>query len=57
MIEPLIQMGVEPARAMWSQSEARQGRPAAFEEVGGVVVLLSTPRMSLDNGHNLFIDG
>jgi hypothetical protein len=57
MIEPLIQMGVEPARAMWSQSEARQGRPAAFEEVGDVLVLLSTPRMSLDNGHNLFIDG
>jgi hypothetical protein len=42
---------------MWSQFEARQGRPAAFEEVGDLVVLPSSPRMSLVNGHNLFIDG
>lgn len=38
-------------------SEARQGRSATFEEVGDVVVLLSTPRMSLVNGVNLPIDG
>lgn len=38
-------------------SEARQGRAATFDEVGDVVVLLSTPRMSLVNGVNLPIDG
>ncbi|KJX97712.1 oxidoreductase like protein [Zymoseptoria brevis] len=37
--------------------ERRQGRNATFDEVGDVVVLLSTPRMSLVNGHNLVIDG
>lgn len=37
--------------------EARQGRQATFDEVGDVVVLLSTPRMSLVNGVNLPIDG
>lgn len=37
--------------------EARQGRSATFDEVGDVVVLLSTPRMSLVNGVNLPIDG
>lgn len=36
--------------------EARQGRIATFDEIGDVVVLLSTPRMSLVNGHNLAID-
>jgi len=44
-------------RAMWSAMEARQGRSAQFGEVGDVVVLMSTPRMSLVNGQNLFIDG
>ena len=41
----------------WSTYEERQGRKAQFEEVGDVVVLLSSPRMSLVNGHNLVIDG
>lgn len=38
-------------------AEARQGRAATLNEVGDVVVLLSTPRMSLVNGVNLPIDG
>lgn len=41
----------------WSEYEARQGRKGHPDEVGDVVVLLSTPRMSLVNGHNLVIDG
>lgn len=41
---------------MWDSCLKRQGRKAMLEEVGDVVVLLSTPRMSLVNGHNLFID-
>lgn len=41
----------------WSEYEARQGRRGHPDEVGDVVVLLSTPRMSLVNGHNLVIDG
>ena len=41
----------------WKQYEARQGRVGHPDEVGDVVVLLSTPRMSLVNGHNLVIDG
>ena len=43
--------------AQWEQYEARQGRKAHPDEIGDVVVLLSTPRMSLVNGHNLVIDG
>lgn len=45
------------ALSFWQTFEKRQGREAAFEEIGDVVVLLSTPRMSLVNGHNLVIDG
>ena len=41
----------------WKIFEDRQGRKATFNEIGDVVVLLSTPRMSLVNGHNLVIDG
>ena len=41
----------------WEDYEARQGRKGSPDEVGDVVVLLSTPRMSLVNGHNLVIDG
>ncbi|KAF2163670.1 hypothetical protein M409DRAFT_68276 [Zasmidium cellare ATCC 36951] len=41
---------------LWAVFEARQGRVAKNEEIGDVVVLLSTPRMSLVNGHNLVID-
>jgi len=44
-------------QAMWKAMEARQGRSAQFEEIGDVVVLMSTPRMSLVNGQNLFVDG
>ncbi|KAJ5951522.1 uncharacterized protein N7479_009935 [Penicillium vulpinum] len=41
----------------WKPQEERQGRKASPDEIGDVVVLLSTPRMSLVNGHNLVIDG
>ena len=44
-------------KQMWDGFEKRQGRKARVEEVGDVVVLLSLPRMSLVNGHNLFVDG
>ncbi len=43
--------------SIWKQFEARQGRSAVFEEIGDVVVLVSTPRMSLVNGHNIMVDG
>ena len=50
-------MATKAGEELWAKCEARQGREATgFEEVGDVVVLLSTPRMSLVNGHNLFID-
>ena len=48
--------GIVESKA-WEGYEARQGRRAHPNEVGDVVVLLSTPRMSLVNGHNLVIDG
>lgn len=41
----------------WEAYEARQGRKATFEEVGDVVAMLCSPRMSLVVGHNLVIDG
>lgn len=41
----------------WKHFVARQGRSAVFEEIGDVVVLVSTPRMSLVNGHNIMVDG
>ncbi len=44
-------------RGAWELFEARQGRKAAFEEIGDVVVSLCSTRMSLVNGVNLFIDG
>lgn len=40
----------------WKTYEARQGRVASADEIGDVVVLLSTPRFSLVNGHNLVIE-
>ncbi len=43
--------------ATWKQFEARQGRSATFDEIGDVVVLMCTPKMSLVVGQNLFIDG
>ncbi|KAF2804744.1 NAD(P)-binding protein [Mytilinidion resinicola] len=45
-----------PGEDMWTAFEARQGRTGQVEEIGDTVVLL-TPRMSLVNGHNLFVDG
>lgn len=47
----------EEAAKAWEVHETRQGRPATPAEIGDVVVLLSTPRMSLVVGHNLVIDG
>jgi NAD(P)-dependent dehydrogenase (short-subunit alcohol dehydrogenase family) len=41
----------------WASYEARQGRKASFEEVGDVVAMMCSPRMSLVVGHNLVIDG
>lgn len=54
--KPLEQAGGAFGQALWDAFVDRQGRAAAFEEVGDVVVLLSTPRMSLVNGVNLPID-
>lgn len=59
MVEPIVKdkdkMGV--GEAMWEKFVERQGREAKFEEIGDVVVLMSSPRMSLVVGQNLFIDG
>lgn len=63
LVEPVVSMSGgddatrEAGKALWESCEKRQGRKAAFEEVGDVVVLMSLPRMSLVNGQNLFIDG
>ncbi|KAF7188588.1 Zerumbone synthase [Pseudocercospora fuligena] len=56
LLKPAMAEGALPEE-IWKGYEARQGRQATFNEVGDVVVLLSTPRMSLVNGHNLVIDG
>lgn len=42
---------------LWASFEARQGRKATFDEVGDVVAMMCSPRMSLVIGHNLVIDG
>jgi hypothetical protein len=42
---------------MWHAFERGQGRVKQVEEIGDVVVLMSTPRMSMVIGHNLLIDG
>lgn len=62
LIEPTLkategQTSVLLTGDVWSQYEARQGRKASFDEVGDVVALLCSPRMSLVVGHNLVIDG
>lgn len=60
LLTGIIKPAIEDGRMKlqdWQVYEARQGRAANFEEVGDVVALLSTPRMSLVNGHNLVIDG
>lgn len=58
LLDPFMKQGdgVLAGKA-WEEYEGRQGRKATFDEVGDVVVLLSTPRMSLVVGHNLVIDG
>ncbi|OCT45296.1 3-oxoacyl-[acyl-carrier-protein] reductase FabG [Cladophialophora carrionii] len=43
--------------AMWQYFVSRQGRSASFDEIGDVVALMCTPKMSLVVGQNLFIDG
>ena len=48
---------VDPAGGLWGKLEERQGRKAHPAEVGDVVVMLSTPRMSLVNAVNLYVDG
>lgn len=57
--ESVLEEDVADSRgmAMWKYFEARQGRSAVHEEIGDVVVLMCTPRMSLVVGQNLFIDG
>lgn len=58
LLDPFISKGDgQQAGKVWEEYEARQGRKATFDEIGDVVVLLSTPRMSLVVGHNLVIDG
>ncbi|KAL2823614.1 NAD(P)-binding protein [Aspergillus cavernicola] len=56
----LISNGLGPAgeagETKWTELEARQGRSATFDEIGDAVVLLSSPRMSLLNAHNLVVD-
>ena len=54
LVKPIEE--TEEGRALWNGFEARQGRKATFEEIGDVVVLMSLPRMSLVNGHNMFVD-
>ena len=54
--EPLEAQGAFSGQ-FWQGFEARQGRAATFDEVGDVVVMLSSPRMSLVIGVNLPIDG
>ncbi|KAH7069727.1 hypothetical protein BKA63DRAFT_476666 [Paraphoma chrysanthemicola] len=54
LVKPIEQ--TEAGRAVWAAAVQRQGRVAIFEEIGDAVVLMSIPRMSLVNGHNLFID-
>jgi hypothetical protein len=42
---------------LWKAFVARQGRDASFDEIGDAVVMMTNPRMSLVNAHNLFCDG
>jgi NAD(P)-dependent dehydrogenase (short-subunit alcohol dehydrogenase family) len=56
MIDDALKRHGEVGQTVWKAYEARQGRQAIFSEIGDATVLLSTPRMSLVNGHNLVID-
>jgi NAD(P)-dependent dehydrogenase (short-subunit alcohol dehydrogenase family) len=51
-----VERAGEAGQAKWREFEARQGRRATFDEIGDAVVLISTPGMSLLNGHNLVLD-
>ncbi len=57
--QSVLEEDVAEARgmALWKYFVARQGRSASFDEIGDVVVLMCTPKMSLVVGQNLFIDG
>ena len=56
----MVTQGLEelpgPVQDAWDAVIARQGRNATHDEIGDAVVLLSTPKMSLVNGHNLVCD-
>lgn len=54
LVKPIEQ--TQDGKVLWDGFEKRQGRKAMMEEIGDVVVLMSLPRMSLVNGHNMFID-
>tara|TARA_R110002003_G_scaffold3_22_gene131 strand:+ start:21385 stop:21984 length:600 start_codon:yes stop_codon:yes gene_type:complete len=54
LVKPIEQ--TDAGKVLWDGFVQRQGRVALFEEVGDAVVMMSIPRMSLVNGHNLFID-
>jgi hypothetical protein len=56
MIEAAFKGTGERGAAQWKLYEDRQGRQATFDEIGDAVVLLSSPSMSLINGHNLVAD-
>jgi NAD(P)-dependent dehydrogenase (short-subunit alcohol dehydrogenase family) len=57
MVSSWVLEGDRPLAGSWSGFEARQGRPATFNEIGDVAVLITSPRMSLVNGVNLPVDG
>jgi len=62
LLEPAFQVQEGQTTALmtgdsWGAYEKRQGRKASFEEVGDVVALLCSQRMSLVVAHNLVIDG
>jgi len=54
--EPIVKSDPQVFEA-WKTFEARQGREGKPEEIGDAVALLSSPQMSLVNGHNLIVDG
>jgi NAD(P)-dependent dehydrogenase (short-subunit alcohol dehydrogenase family) len=54
LLTPVV--GNAVPQEMWEAFVKRQGRLAGFEEIGDVVVLMTSPRMSLVNGANLHAD-
>lgn len=57
MVSPNIESAGEAGKQIWDAMIAKQGRHASVEEIGDAVTLLSSPKMSLVNGHNLVCDG